>query len=46
MSEEKRIRSMWEKNAKSMYLKAKSFKVQSICSWLRVGFSGGLSGRW
>ena len=46
MSEEKSVRSMWEKNTKSIYLKAKYFKVQSICSWLRVGFSGELSGRW
>ena len=46
MSEEKRVRSMWEKNKKCKYLKAKCFKVQNICSWLRVGFSGGLSGRW
>ena len=28
MSEEKRVRSMWEKNTKTMYLKAKCFKVQ------------------
>ena len=46
MSEEKRVRSMWEKDAKCMYLNSKCFKVQSVCSWLRVGFSGRLSGRW